>query len=272
MWKSFPVAAVLLSAATVLGQPQPDEAQDSESAASLARMRQKAEEFSVAFTADAEQEVTLRPEPVFRYSDLQHHYKDATVWVWEAEGAPVAIAKVEDSPKRGMWQYCVASLSEELISVNRPGQPAWTATEPGVTFRPIVGDAMPQDSPVRRLTQMRALSRRFEGTFVYGPDRSELRPLPAPIHRFSAPDAGITDGAIFSFAISATNPTALVVIAQRQDADDSSETLHYAVVGMTAERTSVRLDDVEVWSKETNYRQRFYENWYFHTERRGPDE
>ena len=95
--------------------------------------------------------------------------------------------------------------------------------------------------------------------------RDHLRAMPRPIHRFSSARMGVVDGSIFAFAVSGTNPTALVVIALRENSDDGKKRhWEYGVVGMTADAASIYLDDHVVWSKKADYTKRVYENWYFH--------
>lgn len=244
-----------------------DDATDSKKAESLKGLRNKADEFSVSFVSNRKRLAKLRHDPLFRYSDQTQGYVDAAVWLWEVDGVPVALAKVEDWKPKGLWQYCVVSLSPELIHVARPAQQDWESSEPRMKFQPIPKGPEPAKTPVRRLLQMKALSRQFAGTFR--PKQQPLRPLPRPIHRYSHPSSGVTDACIFSFAINGTNPTALVVIALREDADNTKRLeWNYSIIGMTSEEASVQLNGREVWKKSLNYQRRFYENWYWHLERR----
>ncbi len=234
-------------------------------AASLLRIRDKAGEFTVARLATPDERPKLCAAPLLRYSDPSNGYRDAAVWAWEIDGFPIALAKVEDSRK--IWQYCVASLAPDEILVSRPGQQAWKSKGPGITFQEIPAAPRAVESPSGRLRSMKSLARRFGGRFQLGAngESEQMRPLPRPIHRFSAPNMGLIDGAIFVFAVSGTNPTALVVITLRDDGGNP-KTRHwdYGVVGMTADSASIYLDDRIVWSKKANYKKKFYENWYFH--------
>jgi hypothetical protein len=77
--------------------------------------------------------------------------------------------------------------------------------------------------------------------------RIELRPLSSPLHRYSAADAGILDGAIFAFA-SGTNPEALLVL-EAHTAKEAAPTWHYGLVQLTGEPLTVELDGKEVWKR-----------------------
>ena len=265
--KSKLIIALILMPFVATAADDATDARKAESAASLKRMRNKAAEFSVSFVSNRKRLAKLHHDALFRYSDQTQRYVDAALWLWEVDGVPVALAKVEDWEPKGMWQYCVASLSTDLIRVTRPGQQAWESSEPIMKFQPIPKGPDPAETPVRRLLQMKALSRRFDGTFRS--KQQPLRPLPRPIHRYSHQSSGLTDACIFSFAINGTNPTALVVIALREDSDNPKRLeWNYSIVGMTSDSASVRLDGREVWKKALNYQRRFYENWYWHLERR----
>ncbi len=252
----------------VFAQEQENNLGQTESAASLSRIRQQASQFTLSKVAADDGRPKLCDSPLLRYSDAPNGYRDAAVWVWELKGIPIAVAKVEDLHAKKAWQYCVASLSQDEIAVSRPGQPAWQSRGPGVAFQPIAGAPTAVETPVRRMLIMKSQARRFSGNFQAGTPRGEkMRPMPRPIHRFSSPETGLIDGAMFAFSISGTNPTAFVIIALRESGENPKvRRWEYGVVGMTSDAASIYLDHRVVWSKKSDYSKRFYENWYFHVQ------
>ena len=92
-----------------------------ESSESLQRMKAQIDTIEVAeITPDGPVPATLRIDPVLRYADPVREFPDAAVWVWHIDDRPVAICKIERIGVTGTedagWQYCLASLSERLIT------------------------------------------------------------------------------------------------------------------------------------------------------------
>lgn len=221
---------------------------EKESAERLAKLRLRAERTRVfAVEGDSRVEASMRPEPVFRYADQPRGIVDGTLWVWGESGRPVALQKVEFYPPTpSNWTYCLASLSEGLVSAEWRGGRRWTATKPGVELHMLEDGPAASADNAGRIRQMKEIARRFAVRSSETTPRDEqLRLLPQPVHRYAHLEQGLQDGAIFAFG-SGTNPACLLLV-ELHSGESSSPRWHYGFVGMSAESLRARLDDTEAW-------------------------
>lgn len=184
--------------------------------------------------------------PVFRYSDERRRILDGTLWTWGGSGRPVALLKMElypDQPGRQRWIACLASLSDERVVAEWRDGRTFRSTEPGVEMSPLPDAPAPSDRPAGRLVQMKRIASRFQTTLhATVDDRARL--LPRPITRFSDPEAGLVDGAVFGWTIG-TNPDALLVLELVETA--AGPEWRYGCATMTSAGLTVRLDDEDVF-------------------------
>jgi hypothetical protein len=237
----------------------------------LAAMRARAEQFTVEQTVDGKtEEVPLRADPVFRYSDQPRGFLDATLWRWGMKGRPIVLAKVEaaEGPTRAFWQYCVVSLAEHPIAVKFPGQPKLVVNKAGVELHALEKGPVPADQPAMRLRQMKQIAARFAGTIhVDGNDKlkQEMRRLPTPICRYDDEAGGLRDGVIFGLTTNGTNPDMLILIELRGEREAAPK-WHYGIVKVTYAEVHIRLDDTEILSSPVTAPK---ETWtYFQTDRK----
>ena len=232
----------------------------------LDKMRRRAASAKVYQLKDKKRiEIKLVAQPIFRYSDQPRLILDATMWVWGTKGRPIAVCKVERyrRPNRN-WLYCMASLSPGLIEIQWQSGRRWTAKKPGLELKPLLDAPTPAKTNVARLLQMKRLARRFSAV-IYDPDRGtrgQMRLLPKPIHRYSAPETGLLDAALFGLTIG-TNPDLLLAIELHQPSAEAA-TCQYGLTTMTANGIIVRLDDKQVWkSPNRNTEPTVYDTWLF---------
>jgi hypothetical protein len=195
----------------------------------------------------------LLPDPIVRYDDQPRFMPDATLWAWGRRGRPIAALKVElytvaEGDNRRL--YGLVSLSPGLITAEGEGW-EWSARKPGVELQPLRDAPAPADSDQGRLVQMRQLARRFSG-FQKEPEpstrgRMELRLLPRPIHRYSDPESGLEDAAMFGLAFG-TNPEVLLLIESRRQGE-SAATWCYGLARIGGAEVFVKLDAREVWKQ-----------------------
>jgi hypothetical protein len=211
----------------------------------------------------------MRPEPLFRYSGQPHRVIDGTIWAWGAEGRPVALQKVEFDLDRRQGQnaiagclYCLVSLSDGLIGADWPDGTPWTAKKPGIKARPVPNAIEAAATEVRRLLQMKKIARRFSSNYSFEGRPVVQRLLPRPICRYSDPDSGLVDGAIFFLTVHGTSPQLLVLIELHGENADNS-TWEYALVALTCAVFTVRLDQEEVWSTPGVYPIRRLDTWLY---------
>lgn len=230
-------------------------------------MRVIAQSFGVfELSAGERTPAQLADEPVLRYTDNTRTQGDATVWIWQKGGRPVAMMGIEFYPKRPRepkWLYEVVSLSPERIALERGQKPIWTARSPGLQLHGLDDAPQPAEKPTARLRQMKQLLQRFTAYERAGaPGRIELRPMAQPLVRYHD-DATGDDGAVFAFA-NGTNPEVLCVVEAHRG-DEERARWRYALAQMTGAEAFAELDGQKIWERpEANppaVRDNFYNDW-----------
>ena len=257
------MCCALAAAALLRGQEPPD--------AKLQQLaddsRARAEGIEVNIAAEGRTtKAALHPSPLMQYSDAPRKIEMATLWVWQDEGHPVALCKVEAYRRKdGLpWLYCFASTSTEQVDATWPGRRRFHADKPGVEWAPLNGPE-PQKTEAGRRLQMKELFRRFTATALNnGMDTSEeLRPLARPLHEYSSPKHGVVQGVLCGFAGYGTNPDVVVALEGVRPAEgkDAPTSWRYGVVRMTASSISVSLDKVEVFTRPDLVREGDHGTW-----------
>ncbi|HUQ69728.1 MAG TPA: hypothetical protein VM165_09405 [Planctomycetaceae bacterium] len=236
----------LLLAATAVAD-EPAELSSAARRERLSRLRTHLLKFQPELTApDGAVAVTMLNEPSLLYADNARELSDASLWIWEHEGRPVAPSAIEFRRKdgdAGVWSFEFAVLSPRAMQVVLPNR-QWSIVESG-TVTPKIANG-PQAAATRgeRLLQMRRLADRFAaGSVSKVQGRLELRRLASPIYR--QPETASGDGAVFVFA-NGTNPEVLLWL---QTADMKQWT--YRLPPVAGDALAVRLDDREVWTAPT---------------------
>jgi hypothetical protein len=241
-----------LGVATLLrGQEPPDEKPQKLAEAS----RSRAEAIQVSVVAGGvTTKATVHATPIMKYTDVPRQIEMATLWVWQDEGCPVALGKVEAYRREGgpQWLYCFTSASTGLVHATWPNGRHFRSREPGIEWTALDGPA-PQETPAGRMRQMKELFRRFSATVT--DDRlktsDELRPLARPLHEYSSPRRGVIQGILCGFAANGTNPDVIVALeaVRPVEGKDATKSWRYGVVGMTATGITVKLDKAEVFTR-----------------------
>jgi hypothetical protein len=216
------------------------------------RSRAQGIEVSVA-VSDRTTKAALHSTPLMKYTDVPRLIEMATLWVWQDEGCPVALGKVEAYRRKGgpMWLYCFTSTSTGLVEATWPDGRRFQARKPGIEWTAIKGP-VPQETAAGRRRQMKELFHRFSATARDEVLRTsdELRPLARPLHEYSSPKHGVVQGILCGFAANGTNPDLIIALEAVRPAQgkDGPTSWRYGVIGMTASGVTVRLDDTEVFS------------------------
>jgi hypothetical protein len=205
----------------------------------------------------------LHPDPLMKYTDAPRQIEMATLWVWQEDGRPVALGKVEAyGRKEGTkWLYCFASASTELVEGKWPDGRSFRASTAGIEWAALKGP-VPQETAAGRLRQMKELFQRFTATTRDDALKTsdELRPLARPLHEYSAPKKGVVQGVVCGFAANGTNPDVIVVL-EAAAAADGTKSWRYGVIGMTAGGISVKLDKDEVFARPYVNTLKDRDNW-----------
>ena len=248
--------AILAIAATTGLADDPLQTKDEARPKRLELMREQAAATKVVVEADEKRiEPELVAEPLMRYDDQPRRFVDATLWLWTHEKRPVAVCKVEDDrriPGKPAWQWCLSSLAGSRVAVTWPNGQSWESRA-AIEYRVIPDGPVPADSPRLRLTQMKALARRFSAVMIILQDRQSMRLLPTPIHRYEAPNGGVRDAALFAVTANGLNPDCIVII-ELVRADTEQAVWRYAVAPVTADAMELQLDNQTVWTKQSTLR------------------
>jgi hypothetical protein len=249
---------VVIVLAAVNGEPtvsgeKPEAASQVESeaveAARFARDEARKWELFVERTKRAKLEMS--PEPVLRWSNPAAGRVYGSVFVWTAGGRPVAVASIYRwfSPYTQRTAEFV-SLSPVALSAERQHRKQWSPPAGKVTFQPIPGAPVPDESSKKRLAQMRSLAREFvpelvDRRVVVEGTEQQLRLLDQPVYKYGAGDGGLLEGGLFAFVVG-TDPEVVLMIEAREG--EEGRAWHYALARMNRDAMRVRHKDREVWS------------------------
>jgi hypothetical protein len=122
----------------------------------------------------------------------------------------------------------------------------FTATGPGLEWKPIPDIPAPADTPTERDRQARRLAARFTADLIdHKKERFPLRRLPTPLHRYETTDSLVSrGGALFAFC-QQTDPEVLLLIEARKSG--AGYRWEYAAAGFSDMDLYLRLDGREVW-------------------------
>lgn len=229
-----------------------DEPGQTEERANLEDLTRTIEAFTITVDSDSVEQLEFGKAPVLRYSDAITGNNSATipvgaVFVWGRNGRPEVVSAIHPSRNERLWIEFL-SLRPNRLTATRDGQVHWTPSTAGVEFKPLRDVPAPAPTSPQRLAQMRAILREFSASISDASSgRQELRPLSKPIVRYSDPDRGIVDGAIFVFARS-TNPEMLVVLESHMTGGEQH--WMYSPAQFTGRAGELRHSDKLVWSHD----------------------
>ena len=139
------------------------------------------------------------------------------------------------------------SLSVNPLTATWKGNVEWAARTAGLEFAPLDAAPEPDRSPTRRLSQMRSILDSFSASVSDNKlGRQELRLLPKPLYRYSQPERGLLDGAIFAFVLT-TNPEFLVVVEAQTIAGRPQWV--YSPARFTGRQCELRINNQVVWPR-----------------------
>ncbi len=192
--------------------------------------------------------LTLKAEPILKWSNPVIGTIYGDVFVWTNEGRPEAVASIyrfyAPITHRANEFH---SLALGKVSAERDGSAAWTPSRPGLELKPIKGAAAPADSAPLRLRQMRALAQEFTGrqTSREGVDR-DMRLLAQPIYRYENTKGDLIDGGLFVFVLG-TDPEVFLLIEARRRADGAPE-WRFGATRMNSVNLRLNHGGREIWN------------------------
>jgi hypothetical protein len=208
----------------------------------LELMSSIAERYVISVRNDENTTAELIREPLLRWSNPIRRASDGSVFLWVSSGRPVAALCIY--PAQGDLDHEWQSLSEQPLRARFERGPDWTPTDPGVRFAPVAEAPPVAKSAVLRLSQMRALARRFTASVHKAPNDQELRLLTQPVYRYPEKTPGVVDGAIFAFG-QGTDPELLLLLEPRA-AEASEPAWHFALAPMSGNYLECRYNGVSI--------------------------
>lgn len=186
----------------------------------------------------------LQRETILTVYNPEFSMRHGRIYLWTDEGRPTVIGSImsgitaRSSGIRAI-NYEFHSLARRPVSVGRAGTVYWKCEKPGVEWSTVSTGKPPAASRAARLTQMRMIARQFTARSR----ANRFRLMPQPIYRYPGDTPGVTDGAIFSFAL-ATDPCVYLLIEAKNDS--------WSVAFARSNRNDLTVSDgaSDVWSVE----------------------
>jgi hypothetical protein len=199
--------------------------------------------------------LALTKEPVLRYSNAEREIGslDGATFVWLEGARPLAVASFSIRRQgNSIYRECT-SLSPWPLACTSGGAGVWLPKKGGLLAQSLSDAPLPGDTKAQRLTQLRALARRFTATCYNSrtEEPTELRLLPQPLYRYDDERSGILDGGLFAFVVSNDPELLLVLEAAKTEAGAA---WRYSLARMSSLKESVRLDGKEIWAVPNYYR------------------
>src|SRR5262245_30629707 len=173
----------------------------------------EAAEYSMAVESAAKKELEFKKEPVFEWSNpVRSGLQQGVVFTWLRDGRPAALGCVFSHPdgrhpgRRVLHEF--HALDPEKLVVSRPDALNEWKPQAGLERKELPDAGPVGASPAARLLQMRQLATEVTGHGIDAAGKNwDLRLLPTPLYRYPTADAGVVDGALFTFVSTAgTDP------------------------------------------------------------------
>jgi hypothetical protein len=217
--------------------------------------KEKAAEMELRRSAESPA-LALLKEPVLRYSNAEREIGslDGATFVWVEGTRPIGVASFSIRRQgNSIYRECT-SLSPTPLACTSGGPEVWLPKRGGLLGQSLSDAPQPGETKTQRLTQLRALARRFTAT-CFNPrtdESTELRLLPQPLYRYDDDKTGILDGALFAFVVS--NDPELLLVLEVAKTEGGVVSWRYSLARMSSLRETVRLDGKEVWAVPNYYR------------------
>ena len=222
--------------------------------------RNEIAEYSLAVESAPKQELELKKEPIFEWSNpVGQGLHQGVIFLWLRDGRPAALGGIFSHPAPGGKGRKVLheflALDRDKLLVRRPsGALNEWKPQAGLARKELPDAGNPAATRGARLVQMRRLAQQFTGHSTDNErERWELRLLPTPLYRYPEAKSGVIDGALFSLTSSAgTDPEVLLLIEARQK--DGKTRWEYACGRFGVISMYIQHKGKEVWSSILNGR------------------
>lgn len=208
--RQWPAWALLALSVHLTGASSTGHGQDAD--AEYSRFLSAAESYAVTDERSGTT-LELHPESLLQWTNPVRDQERGSVFVWLNQGRPEVIGSVFTYQHNGKVfdKVEVHSLSSRSLRMTHEGATIWTP-QPGLEWQTPAFSSPPSRNERQRLVQMRQIARGYTVRLTDpNGEVTDLRFLAQPLFRYQAREAGVIDGAIFSFAV-ATDPEALLII------------------------------------------------------------
>lgn len=188
----------------------------------------------------------LIAEALFRYDDQTREMNDGSMWASGRTGRPamlLTLAGYRAPSGAKSWIVEWNSLADGKIATKGLSAP-FTPSKPGLEFKTIADAPGHGKNPQARSREMKDLAHRFAGFEYFSGNPYELRLLSQPIHRYSNPEQGLVDGALFVFTHNLNPEVVLVIEASKMG---EKETWSYGFTRVAYAELRMNMDDKEIW-------------------------
>ena len=190
--------------------------------------------------------LTLPAEPVLSYTNPVRSATGSGSTFLVLDGVrPIAAASASIRDNGKAFRE-MTLLRDIALNVSREEKLVWQPKTVAKPWELVPNTSQPAKNSPLRLIQMRQIVRRFEMALVkQDMESGVLRSLSKPIYRYSDPDSGLVDGAVFAF-VESTDPEALLLLEAHSD--DTGRSWRYTIARMTSRPSKVMLDKREIWT------------------------
>jgi hypothetical protein len=234
---------VIVTLECLRGDDDHEDARREAAAKRLAVMKAEIDKFELSIGDGNTQKLVRLDEPIQRWNNAIVPIVDATVFLWTCDGRPAVIAQLAQVPRIGLCLEAHSLTSEPLFGRFRGRR--WAPAPPGVEWLPAPNDEAPAATAELRRIQMRKIAESYRVSDLFDNTLNELRLVPNPLHRYSCPESGILDGAIFSFALG-TDPEVMILVESQKKGD--ANVWKVAFARMTGYACEAKLEGNKVWS------------------------
>ena len=245
----FAPAVLLSTVVAVAAAPNDEKSEDREETELQRNARKMAESIKLETVAGGDRhELAMLEQPVLRFGDIPRANDKGSVWIWQADDRPQAIMELYRGTDGRSWVYVIHSLSAEKISGDFGADaPHWSTEGPGTAWNDFAEAPAPAQRPNVRARQIKDLAQKFTAHEFWDPNNSryELRLLIQPVHKYSRPDAGLLDGAVF--LICHENNPEVVLLIEADKSSDNEPRFRYALARLGHAEMHVEFDKKEIW-------------------------
>ena len=237
-----------LSAPGVAQEKQPEKA-DAKPPGVLAEFLDDAKNYTIRIVKP-DTALKLHEKSVLDFTNPERKQDGSSVFVWLDEGRPAVIGRIfqYQMSGRSVKKHSLHSLVPVELEAKFGDKLAWTPDKPGIEWKAVPDVPAVAATQKERLAQLRQLAKPFKVNLTDRKEKvTELRLAPQPVYEYSAPKAGVTDGAIFTFLVG-NEPQAILLV---EAFDEKGKTgFRYAFARFNFQKMAAKLGDKTVWEVE----------------------